>query len=155
MTRLAAQLEHLRRGERGSAVVEFVILAVAIFVPLTYGVIAFAAIQRAVFASTEAARQAGRAYGTAPDPAGAGARAEYAAALAVESQGIDPTDVAVWAAPASASCEDSGDRYSPSFAPAEQFVVCVQVTIRVPLIPEFITTNTSTGRYVVTMDHFR
>lgn len=155
MTARRAWSRFVLRGERGSAIVEFVILAVVIFVPLTYGVIAFAAIQRAVFASTEAARQAGRAYGTAPDPGVADQRAEYAAVLAVESQGIEPTDVAVWAAPASSSCEDDAVRYAPSLAPAEQFVVCVQVTIRVPLIPEFITSNTSTGRYVVTMDHFR
>ncbi len=155
MTALRARARSVLRGERGSAIVEFVILAVVVFVPLTYGVIAFAAIQRAVFASTEAARQAGRAYGTAPDPSAADQRAEYAAVLAVESQGVEPTDVAVWAAPASSSCEDDAVRYVPSLAPAEQFVVCVQVTIRVPLIPEFITSNTSTGRYVVTMDHFR
>ena len=58
----------LRDGERGSALVEFVFVALVVFVPLIYVVAGFSAVQRGVFASTAAAREAGRAIATAPDP---------------------------------------------------------------------------------------
>lgn len=146
----------LHRGkDRGAAIIEFVLLVVIIFVPLTYGVAAFSAIQRAVFASSEAARQAGRAIATAPDQSTGLARATYAASMAVSDQGVDPTDFAVWTAPRGASCRDTSQRYQPTLGQSEVFVVCVRVTIRVPLVPEFIETNTSTGKFVVAMDSFR
>ena len=55
-------------GERGSALVEFVFIALVVFVPLVYIVAGFSAVQRGVFAATAAAREAGRAVGTAPAP---------------------------------------------------------------------------------------
>ena len=70
-------------AERGSALVEFVFVAVVVFVPLVYLVAGFSAVQRGVFASTAAAREAGRAIGTAPDPVTGQVRAERAAQLAV------------------------------------------------------------------------
>lgn len=141
--------------DSGAAIVEFVLLVVIIFVPLTYGVAAFSAIQRAVFASSEAARQAGRAIATAPDQEVGLVRATYAASMAVSDQGVEPTDFAVWTAPRGASCRDTSQRYQPTLGQSEVFVVCVRVTIRVPLVPEFIESNTSTGRFVVAMDSFR
>ena len=72
-------------GERGSALVEFVFIAIVVFVPLVYVVAGFSAVQRGVFASTAAAREAGRAMGTAPDPVTGAARAEAAARLAARS----------------------------------------------------------------------
>ena len=54
--------------EDGSALVEFVFIALVVFVPLVYIVAGFSAVQRGVFAATAAAREAGRAMGTAPDP---------------------------------------------------------------------------------------
>lgn len=139
----------------GAAIIEFVLLVVVIFVPLTYGVLAFSAVQRGVFASSEAARQAGRAIATAPDQSTGLARAEYAAKMAVSDQGLDPTGFAVWTAPRGASCRDESQVYRPNLGQSEVFVVCVRVTIRIPLVPEFITSNTSTGKFVVAMDSFR
>ena len=52
MTRLRSRLGD---GERGSALVEFVFIALVVFVPLIYVVAGFSAVQRGVFASTEAA----------------------------------------------------------------------------------------------------
>ncbi|WP_106349775.1 hypothetical protein [Antricoccus suffuscus] len=149
-------MSDLHRGkDSGAAIVEFVLLVVIIFVPLTYGVAAFSAIQRAVFASSEAARQAGRAIATAPDQMTGLTRATYAASMALNDQGIDPTDFTVWTAPRGASCRDTTQRYQPTLGRSEVFVVCVRVTIRVPLVPEFIDTNTSTGKFIVAMDSFR
>lgn len=144
-----------RRRDEGAGIVEFVLLVVVVFIPLTYGVIAFAVVQRSVFGAVEAARQAGRAVATATSPALAAERAEYAAELAVQAQDVNAEDVTVWFEPRSGQCESPSSSYDPALASGEVFAVCVQVTIRVPLVPEFIDRNTATGRYVVAMDGYR
>ncbi len=145
----------LRRpaGERGSALVEFVFIAIVVFVPLVYIVAGFSAVQRGVFASTAAAREAGRAMGTAPDPVTGAARAAVAARLAVEDQSVDATDVQVAYAPAGAGCDAAGS-YRPTLTPGEEFSVCVTVTVRIPLLPEFVDANTATGQFVVGRDRY-
>nr|WP_204332438.1 hypothetical protein [Geodermatophilus sabuli] len=140
-------------GERGSALVEFVFIAIVVFVPLVYVVAGFSAVQRGVFASTAAAREAGRAMGTAPDPVTGAARAEVAARLAVADQSIDATDVRVAYAPAGAGCGAAGS-YRPTLTPGEEFAVCVTVTVRIPLLPEFIDANTATGQFLVERDRY-
>jgi hypothetical protein len=140
-------------GESGSALVEFVFIALVVFVPLVYLVAGFSAVQRGVFASTEAAREAGRAIGTAPDAATGRAWAERAAQLAVEDQSVDATDVRVAYAPAGADCGAAGS-YSPTLVPGEEFSVCVTVTVRIPLLPDFIDANTATGQFLVERDRY-
>jgi Flp pilus assembly protein TadG len=141
------------RGEGGSALVEFVFVALVVFVPLVYLVAGFSAVQRGVFAATTAAREAGRALGTAPDPVTAQARAERAVELAVADQSVRTTDVRLGYAPPGAGCGVAGS-YSPTLAPGERFTVCVRVTVRIPLLPEFIDANTATGRFVVERDRY-
>jgi hypothetical protein len=84
--------------------VEFVFIALVVFVPLIYIVAGFSAVQRGVFASTAAAREAGRAMATAPDPATGQDRALRAAALAVEDRAVDATDVRLAYAAAGVGC---------------------------------------------------
>jgi hypothetical protein len=139
--------------EGGSAIVEFVFIALVVFLPLVYVVAGFSAVQRGVFASTEAAREAGRALGTAPDPVTGQARAEAAVRIAVEDQSVEATDVVLAYAPVGAGCEAAGS-YQPSLTPGEEFTVCVTVTVRVPLLPEFIDANTATGEFVVERDRY-
>jgi hypothetical protein len=91
-------------GERGSALVEFGFIALVVWVPLIYIVAGFSAVQRGVFASTAAAREAGRAMATAPDPATGPHRALRAAALAVEDRAVDATDVRLAYAAAGVGC---------------------------------------------------
>jgi Flp pilus assembly protein TadG len=141
------------RDETGSALVEFVFIALVVFVPLVYIVAGFSAVQRGVFASTAAAREAGRAMGTAPDAETGQVRAVRAAQLAVEDQSVQATDVRVAYAPADAACEAAGG-YSPTLTPGEEFSVCVTVTERIPLLPEFIDANTATGQFVVERDRY-
>ena len=140
-------------GERGSAIVEFVFIALVVFVPLVYLVAGFSAVQRGVFAATEAAREAGRALGTAPDPLTGQARAEAAVRIAVEDQSVEATDVVLAYAPPGAGCGAAGS-YQPSLTPGEEFTVCVTVTVRIPLLPEFIDANTATGEFVVERDRY-
>ena len=139
------------RGERGSALVEFTFIAIVVFVPLVYIVAGFSAVQRGVFASTAAAREAGRAMGTAPDPITGSARAQAAARLAVTDQAVDAADVVVGYAPASAGCDAAGG-FAPTLAPGEEFSVCVTVPGRIPLLPEFGDATTLTGQLLVGRD---
>jgi len=141
------------REERGSALVEFVFIALVVFVPLVYLVAGFSAVQRGVFASTAAAREAGRALGEAPDVATGQARAERAVQLAVADQSVDVTDVQLAYAPPGADCAAAGS-YQPTLTPGEKFSVCVTVTVRIPLLPDFIDTNTATGQFVVDRDRY-
>jgi hypothetical protein len=90
--------------EAGSALVESVFIALVVFVPLIYIVAGFSAVQRGVFASTAAAREAGRAIATAPDPGTGQERAMRAAELAVEDQSVDVTDLRLAYAPAGVDC---------------------------------------------------
>ena len=76
------------RGDDGNALVEFSYLAVVLMVPLVYVLLSVFEVQRASFGVTEAARQAGRAYATADDPASGQARAAAAARLAMRDQGL-------------------------------------------------------------------
>ena len=83
------------RGDAGTALVGFFYLAVLLMVPLAYVVVSVARVQGAAFGVTTAAREAGRAYATAPlgaDPAG---RAQVAARLSLEDQGLAEVPVAL------------------------------------------------------------
>jgi Flp pilus assembly protein TadG len=152
VTRLRHRLGVLRE-ETGSALVEFVFIALVVFVPLIYIVAGFSAVQRGVFASTAAAREAGRAIGTAPDVATGLARAEAAARIAVQDQSVDTADLRVAYAAAGVSCDSAGG-YTPGLAPGEEFSVCVTVTVRIPFLPEFVDANTATGQFVVERDRY-
>jgi Flp pilus assembly protein TadG len=140
-------------GDRGSALVEFVFIALVVFVPLVYIVAGFSAVQRGVFAATAAAREAGRALGTAPDFGAGQEQALRAAELAVEDQSVEATDVRLAYAAAGTSCGSAGG-YAPTLTPGEEFSVCVTVTVRIPLMPEFIESNTATGQFVVERDRY-
>lgn len=78
-----------RRDEQGTAIVEFVWLALLLIVPLLYVVIAVFDTQRVAYAASVAARSASRAFVTAPDQASGYARARLAARLAFADQGVD------------------------------------------------------------------
>ncbi len=153
---LSRRMSVVRQGgrpDRGSAIIEFVFISVLVFIPLMYLIVGFSAVQRGIFASTEAAREAGRAIGSAPDPELGMARAQRAAELAVEAQSVDLQDLSVGYAPAGTGCEAAGS-YIPGLFPGEEFIVCVTVTVRVPMLPEFIDTNTATGYFVVERDRY-
>jgi len=75
-------------AQSGSAIVEFVFLAVMMMVPLFYLVMVLGRLQAGAYGVSAAAREAGRAYVTAPVAAQARARAESAAGLAFADQGF-------------------------------------------------------------------
>lgn len=77
-----------RRGEDGSAVVEFVLFGVLLLLPVLYLVVALSRLHAGAYAVATAAREAGRTFVTAPTEAQAPGRAQAAAALALADQGF-------------------------------------------------------------------
>ena len=136
-------------GEEGSALIEFVGLGVLLLLPLMYWLLSVFSVQRAAFAVTQAAREAGRAYATAPSSALAGERANYAAQLAMQSQGVK-SGVSVRYAPAGSGCGAAGDG-AASLQAGARFVVCVRTRAQLPL-GGVITVN---GQYAVSIDSYR
>ena len=76
-----------RRDESGSALVEFSWLAIILIVPLVWVVISVFEVQQGAFATSAAARAAGRAYALAPDDATGEARAIAAVDQVLADQG--------------------------------------------------------------------
>lgn len=164
--------------ERGAATVEFVFAGALLLVPLLYLVLALSEVQRNTFAVTQAARESGRAYATADDPATAPARAAYAVRLALADQNLAGTAELRWG-PVGRSCEgltvDStvipvpGEstpggpvpggavRGAPPLAPGALFEFCVRRTYRFPGVPTVLDAgrNTVEARYVVRVDDLR
>ena len=137
-------------GEDGSALIEFVGLGVLLLLPLLYLLLSVFAVQRAAFAVTQAAREAGRAYATAPNSSLAGERANYAAQLALQSQGVSAAGVSVRYVPAGSGCGAAGDGAATLRAGA-RFVVCVRTQAQLPL-GGAIAVN---GQYAVSIDSYR
>jgi hypothetical protein len=113
-----------RSPEDGSAIVEFVWLAVLLMVPLVYVVLTAVSLQRAAFGVTAAARDAGRAYATAGSDALGERRAERATELALHDQGVrwSPNGRVVGCG----SC---------SYAPGSTFTVELHTRVKLPLLP--------------------
>lgn len=78
-----------RRGDRGSALVEFTWLAIILIIPLIWIVMSVFEVQRGAFGVSGGARAAGRAYSLAPDHATGEARARQAVRLALADQGLE------------------------------------------------------------------
>ncbi len=142
--------------DRGRATIEFIFLGILTLVPLLYLVVAVSLFERNVFAATQAAREAGRAYATAGDPLTAEARAAYSANLALSDQGVSPTQRTLKYVAVSADCL-SGDTGAQSLEPGAEFAVCVVQPVQIPGVPGFLDAraNTVTGRYIVHIDDFR
>ena len=85
----------MKRRDSGQAVIEAVVLGLALFVPLIYGVVAVTGIHRTTLAADAAAHEAARAWSTSPTPIEARGRAESAARQAVSDYGFAPAEVEV------------------------------------------------------------
>ena len=128
---------HAPRGESGTAIVEFVWLAILLIVPLLYIVLAAFDTQRAAYAASAAARSAGRAYVTAPDQASGQARARAAVRLAYRDQRISEVpDVRISCRPDPGNCLSPG-----SVVRAE-----VRGSVDLPLMPAALGSRTPSIR---------
>lgn len=143
-----------RGGDGGSAIIEFVFVAVIVMVPLVYFIVALAAVQRNQLAVSQAAREAGRAFATSRGPAEAQVRVATAVRLALAAQGL-PDDAAVrFVAPGS---ECSAAAITPRLAPGAQFMVCVSRRVELPGVPSLLSGCgvTALGEYLVHIDDYR
>jgi hypothetical protein len=114
-------------ADGGTAIVEFVWLAVLLMVPLVYLVLAASTVQRTAFGATAAARDAGRAYATAGSDALGEGRAEQAVALAMRDQGVSWTPQG--RVVSCGSCD---------YAPGSSFTVSLHSTVRLPFVPHWL-----------------
>ncbi|MEP6814943.1 MAG: hypothetical protein ABI873_05285 [Marmoricola sp.] len=121
------------REESGTAIIEFVWLAILLLVPLVYVVLAVFDTQRTAYATSTAARSAGRAFITSPDEAGAFARARAAARLAFADQGIEgaPMRLVIRCSPHPANC----------LSPGSVVVAEVHSSVALPLMPDALGGN--------------
>lgn len=141
-------------GERGSAIVEFVFVAVVIMVPLMYLIVAVAQVQRNQLAVSQAARDAGRAFATSNTPAQASTRVEAAVRLAFADQGL-PDDATVRFVSAGAGC--GGAAVTPRLVAGAEFAVCVTRHAHLPGVPSVLSGRgvTMTSEFLVHVDDFR
>ena len=109
--------------DAGSAVVEFLLLAVILVVPFVYAVIALFGVERAAFAVTAAAREGGRAYITAQSGDAAVRRAEATADLVLADHGLGRAPVRV-------ACGAD-----PCLTPGARVWFDLTVAVPVPLVP--------------------
>lgn len=136
------------RGDEGSAVIEFVGLSVVLLLPVVYVLLTVFQLQRAAFGVSQAAREAGRAYATAPSPSIAGDRAREAAGLAMQDQGVEGSPSLTYSS-------------TPSLRPGSRFTVRVDMDVPLPyaghgkffgLIPATVGVHSS---YTVVIDPYR
>jgi Flp pilus assembly protein TadG len=121
-------------GERGAAVVEFVVVFLALLVPLVYAIVVMADVQRALLATSGAAREVGRLYVTAPDRGEARARVERAYAEVLGNYGLragggrDRLEVVAGCPGAPAAC-------AGGFGPGAEVRVVVTYRVAVARLP--------------------
>ena len=139
----------------GSAIVEFVFVAVIVMVPLIYLIVAVAAVQQSQLAVSQAAREAGRAFATADTGDRAMLRARAAVRIALRNQSV-ADDATVRFVPAGGSCTRSS-AVTPQLVAGAQFTVCVIRSVDIPAVPRFLSGKgiTSVGAYVVHVDDYR
>ncbi|MEO7261764.1 MAG: hypothetical protein ABI047_10990 [Jatrophihabitantaceae bacterium] len=144
-----------RSGERASAIIEFIFVAVLVLVPLIYLIVAVAVVQRSRLATTNAARDVGRAIATSDTAGQAEVRAQAALRAALHGQGLTPAEVELRYVAAGADCQ--GPATAPSLTPASVFAICVIRHQPLPAIPTLLSGRgvTVIGRYLVHVDDFR
>lgn len=148
MSRLNAQAG-MPRDERGSAVVEFVVLAVLMLIPLIYLVMMMARLQAGSFAVSQAAREAGRAYVTADSAKAAPDRAQAAARIAFVDHSFEGNGRLT------VTCDGT-----PCLRPDGRIETTATVRVPLPLIPAFVRevvpmSVAVSASHVSTVDRFR
>jgi Flp pilus assembly protein TadG len=118
----------VRRGDDGTATIEFVWLSILLLVPLVYVLLAVFDAQRASFGVSTASRSAARAFLQAPDVASGEQRARLAARIALDDQGLSAADIRITCLPSSTDC----------LHPGSSVRVLVRTTQPLPLTPRVL-----------------
>jgi Flp pilus assembly protein TadG len=156
IARLRARLDRSRaRDETGSAIIEFIFVALLVLIPLVYLVVAVAVVQRSRVSMTDAARDVGRAIGMADSQDEADRDTKAALRIALASHGMSPDEVELRYVSASAECSSAA--IAPDLTPGSEFAVCVTTHQDLPGVPSILSGRgvTLVGRFVVHVDEFR
>ena len=124
-------VERGRRGERGAAVGELLVVFVTLLVPLVYVMVVMADVQRALLATSSAAREAGRVYVTGADRGDAERRAGVAYREVLATYGLRAGDPRVGMRLQTGCPAGAGAGCAGGFGPGAE--VRVVVTYRVPV----------------------
>lgn len=141
-------------GDDGNAVIEFVFVAVVVLVPLIYLVVSVAQLERSRLATSNAARDVGRAIATTGPGDDPGVAADAALRIALRGQGLSPSDVEVRYVAAHAACTSSP--IVPALTAGAEFTVCVTRREQLPGVPAIVNGRgiATVGRYLVHIDDF-
>ena len=119
------------RGERGAAVVELLVVFLTLLVPLVYAMVVMADVQRALLATSSAAREAGRVYVTGPDRLAAERRAQVAYREVLASYGMRAGGPGTGMRLRARCPPEAAPGCAGGFGPGAE--VLVEVTYRVPV----------------------
>lgn len=108
--------------------VEFIVLAVTLAVPLVYVLLAVFDVQRTAFGASAATREAARVFVRAPSTSEAQRRAEAAAAITLHDHDVQPGDGTL-----EVTCSTS-----PCLTPGATVRFTYQTRVPLPLVP-FVT----------------
>lgn len=115
-------------GERGSAVLEFILVGVLLLAPLVYLVVALGLIQEQSLGAEAGARHVARAVSTATDASDARDRADRVLADVAEEYGLDDVELSISCTPAGTECPTAGAIVR----------VTVRTTVALPLVPSVL-----------------
>lgn len=116
-----------RRTDDGAAMVEFLVLAVTLAVPLCYLLLAVFDVQRVAYGANASTREAARVFVRAPSTAEAENRAAAAAQITLGDHGIEPGDGVM-----AISCSAS-----PCLTPGATVQVTFRTQVSLPFLPSF------------------
>ena len=125
---MSSRVRRCKPDDRGSAVIEFIVIGVLVLVPLAYISMCVLRVQAATVASSLAVREAGRAFVTADTVPDARARAMTAAKLALIDQGFELPARAL-----SIRCSSGG-----CLQPESSVNVELTWTVDLPWLPQFL-----------------
>ncbi len=95
MSAIRQRLRNTWSADEGNAVIEFIIIGVLVLIPMAYLVLCVMRVQAATFASTQAVREAGRAFNSADSVRQGHVSARTAARLAFSDQGFEFPEAAL------------------------------------------------------------
>ncbi len=129
MSVMRAARERCDEGrDGGSAIIEFLVLATLMLVPVVYLVVTIGRLQAAAFATQGAAREAARAFVTATDEASGRERADAAAMIAWADQGFRDPHLASVRISCAPTC----------LAPGSRVAVRTSLQVVLPAVPRLV-----------------
>ena len=122
----------MRRGDDGSALIEVAALAPLLFIPVLYLALTLHRAELARLAASTGARDAARAYATAPTTDDARSWSHAAIRTAFDDQGLPGARLDItYAREPGARCDQSSVT-APELVPGTAVLVCVRAVVALP-----------------------